>query len=83
MAGIERREIWLCYPRVLVAGLAFQLGAGIVGRSVTNDWEAVGRIGAVAMPPTFLNCFLERGLTEIRESQHGRAVERTKQSKGA
>jgi len=81
--NIERRAIWLRYARVLVAGLTFQLGADIIETSITNDWEAVGRLGAIAVIRTFLNYFLERDLTEIREIQHERTTERTKEQRGA
>ncbi|MBQ0822126.1 DUF1622 domain-containing protein [Microvirga sp. HBU67558] len=83
VTNIQRREIWLRYARVLVAGLTFQLGADIIETSITNDWEAVGRLGAIAVIRTFLNYFLERDLTEIRELQHERTAERAKESGGA
>ena len=65
----EKREVWLRYGRTLVAGLTFQLAADIIETSVTTDWEAVGRIAAIAVIRTFLNYFLERDLTDIRERQ--------------
>ncbi|WP_457089657.1 DUF1622 domain-containing protein [Microvirga sp. P5_D2] len=67
--GFERREIWLRYGRSLVAGLTFQLAADILESAVTADWEAVGRLAAIAVIRTFLNYFLERDLTDIRERQ--------------
>ena len=80
--NIERREIWLRYARVLVAGMTFQLGADIIETSITAGWEAVARLGAIAVIRTFLNFFLERDLTEIREIQHERTAERTKEPRG-
>jgi uncharacterized membrane protein len=67
--GAEKREVWLRYGRALVAGLTFQLAADIIETSITTDWEAVGRIAAIAVIRTFLNYFLERELTDIRERQ--------------
>ncbi|HEX5471239.1 MAG TPA: DUF1622 domain-containing protein [Lacipirellulaceae bacterium] len=67
--GHERRDVWLRYARWLVAGLTFQLAADIIETSITTDWNAVGRIGAVAVIRTFLNYFLDRDLTEVRERQ--------------
>ncbi|MFL5025394.1 MAG: DUF1622 domain-containing protein [Microvirga sp.] len=67
--GAEKREVWLRYGRALVAGLTFQLAADIIETSITTDWEAVGRIAAIAVIRTFLNYFLERDLTDIRERQ--------------
>jgi uncharacterized membrane protein len=68
-AGHERRDVWLRYARWLVAALTFQLAADIIETSITTDWEAVGRIAAVAVIRTFLNYFLDRDLGEVRERQ--------------
>lgn len=81
--NIERREVWLRYARALVAGLTFQLGADIIETSITSGWEAVARLGAIAVIRTFLNFFLERDLTEIREFQHERSKERMRETKDA
>ena len=37
---------------------------------MTESWDAVGRIAAVAAIRTFLNYFLDRDLTEIRDRQN-------------
>jgi uncharacterized membrane protein len=68
-SGAEKREVWLRYGRTLVAGLTFQLAADIIETSITTDWEAVGRIAAIAVIRTFLNYFLERDLADIGERQ--------------
>jgi uncharacterized membrane protein len=68
--GIEKRAIWLRYARVLVAGLTFQLAADIIETSITIGWEAVARLGAIAVIRTFLNFFLERDLADVRARQH-------------
>lgn len=67
--GHRLRDIWLRYARWLVAGLTFQLAVDIVETSITTDWEAVGRLGVIAVIRTFLNYFLERDLGEVREEQ--------------
>lgn len=67
--GHERRDVWLRYARWLVAGLTFQLAADIIETSISNDWESIGRIAAIAVIRTFLNFFLERDLTEVRARQ--------------
>jgi uncharacterized membrane protein len=69
-SGHERRDVWLRYARWLVAGLTFQLAADIIETSITNDWQAIGRIAAIAVIRTFLNYFLDRDLEEIRKRQH-------------
>jgi uncharacterized membrane protein len=66
----ERRHIWLRYARWLVAALTFQLAADIIETSITTDWAAIGRIGAVAVIRTFLNFFLDRDYGEVRERQY-------------
>ena len=71
--GHEQREVWIRYARWLVAGLTLQLGADIIETAITTSWDAVGRIAAIAVIRTFLNYFLERDLTEVRERQHEKA----------
>lgn len=64
-----RRAIWLDYGRWLVAALTFQLAADVIESSVVPTWQAIGQLGAVALIRTFLNYFLERDISEIRERQ--------------
>lgn len=54
---------------LLVAGLTFQLAVDIVETSITTEWNAVGRIAAVAVIRTFLNYFLDRDLEAVRTRQ--------------
>jgi uncharacterized membrane protein len=72
-SGHEQRDVWLRYARWLIAGLTFQLAADIMETSITSGWDAVGRIAAIAVIRTFLNYFLERDLTDVRESQRATA----------
>ena len=67
VTGHEGRTIWLRYARWLVAGLTFQLAADIIESSIIMNWEALGRLGAIAAIRTFLDYFLGRDVTEIRE----------------
>jgi len=62
-----RRHLWMRYSHWLVAGLTFQLAADIIESSITPDWDGIGRLAAVAVIRTFLNYFLERDVSEIRE----------------
>lgn len=66
-SGHASREVWLRYGRWLVAALTFQLAADIIETSITESWEAIGRIAAIAVIRTFLNYFLERDLADLRE----------------
>src|SRR4249920_2789225 len=67
--GPQRRAIWLNFAHWLIAGLTFQLAADIIETAITTDWEAIARVGAIAVIRTFLNYFLERDLSEVREVQ--------------
>src|SRR5687768_4658141 len=67
ITGHERRTVWMRYSHWLVAGLTFQLAADIIESSITPDWDGIGRLAAVAVIRTFLNYFLERDVSEIRE----------------
>jgi uncharacterized membrane protein len=69
LTGHSRREVWLRYARWLGAALTFQLAADIIETSITTDWMALARVGAIAVIRTFLNYFLERDLGETRERQ--------------
>jgi uncharacterized membrane protein len=67
--GHYQRAVWLRYARWLVAGLTFQLAADILETAVTESWDAVGRIAAIALIRTFLNYFLDHDLVEVRNRQ--------------
>ena len=72
LAGASRNEmraVWLTYARFLVAGLTFQLAADIIETSISTSWEAIGRLAAIAVIRTFLEFFLERDVSEVRERQ--------------
>jgi uncharacterized membrane protein len=71
--GHERRAIWLTYARWLVAALTFQLAADIIESSIMTSWDSIGQLAAIAAIRTFLNYFLERDLSEIRDREHERA----------
>ena len=49
-----------CWPHL-------QLAADIIETAITTDWEAIGRVAAIAVIRTFLNYFLERDMSETRE----------------
>jgi uncharacterized membrane protein len=68
----DKRVIWLGFARVLVAGLSIQLAADIIESSISTSWEAIGRLGAIAVIRTFLDYFLGRDVNEIRERQQDR-----------
>jgi uncharacterized membrane protein len=67
--GVERRAVWLDFARWLVAALTFQLGADIIGTSLSPSWDEVGRLGAIAAIRTFLSYFLDREVESTRRLQ--------------
>lgn len=67
--GHDLRAVWLRYARWLVAGLTFQLGADILETAIAPSWDDIGRLAAIAVIRTFLDYFLGRDVTEIRERQ--------------
>ena len=67
--SVHRKEVWLRFARWLVAALTFQLAADIIETSITEDWQSIGRIAAVAVIRTFLNYFLDRDVSEMREQR--------------
>jgi uncharacterized membrane protein len=73
--GHQKREVWLRYGRWLVAGLTFQLAADIIETSIAPTWQDVLRLAAIAVIRTFLNYFLEKDLTEVREKDREQRAE--------
>jgi uncharacterized membrane protein len=67
--GDLRRAVWLEYGRWLVAGLSVQLAADILESAIYTSWDSIGQLAAIAVIRTFLNYFLEKDITEIRERQ--------------
>ncbi len=67
--GDLRRSVWLEYGRWLVAGLSVQLAADILESAIYTSWDSIGQLAAIAVIRTFLNYFLEKDITEIRERQ--------------
>lgn len=58
----------LTLARFLAIALEFQLGADILSTAVAPSWDAIGKLGAIAVIRTALNYFLSR---EMQEEQRG------------
>jgi uncharacterized membrane protein len=56
----------LTLARHLALALEFQLGADILSTAVAPSWDAIGKLGAIAVIRTALNFFLSR---EMREEE--------------
>ena len=52
--------IRLSFARFLALALEFQLGADILSTAVAPTWDAIGKLGAIAIIRTALNYFLTR-----------------------
>lgn len=59
----------LTFGRWLALALEFQLGADILATTVAPTFEALGKLGAIAIIRTFLNYFLNKELIEVFEMQ--------------
>jgi uncharacterized membrane protein len=59
-------EIRLHFGSWLALALEFQLAADIVATTIAPSFEALGKLGLIALVRTFLNYFLQR------ELEHGR-----------
>jgi uncharacterized membrane protein len=57
-------NIRLNFGRWLSVALEFQLGADIVNTTVAPSFEALGKLGVIALIRTFLNYFLTQELAE-------------------
>lgn len=54
--------IRLSSARFLALALAFQLSADILSTAVAPTWDAIGKLGAIAVIWTALNYLLTRGM---------------------
>ncbi len=73
--GHALRVAWLRYARWLVAALTFQLGADILETAIAPTWDEIGQLAAIAVIRTFLEYFIGRDVTELREREE-RTAER-------
>ena len=59
----------LTLARFLAIALEFQLGADILSTAVAPSWDAIGKLGAIAVIRTALNFFLGREMQEAKEQE--------------
>jgi uncharacterized membrane protein len=63
--GVEDfTDVRLTLARFLAIALEFQLGADILSTAVAPSWDAIGKLGAIAVIRTGLNYFLSREMQE-------------------
>lgn len=61
-------RVRLVLARYLALALEFQLGADILSTAIAPSWDAIGKLGAIAVIRTVLNYFLEREMKEEARS---------------
>ena len=59
----------LSLSRYLVVALEFQLAADIMGTAIAPDWNAIGKLAAIAVIRTLLNYFLTKEMEKEIEMQ--------------
>lgn len=62
-------RVRLTLARFLSIALEFQLGADILSTAVAPSWNAIGKLGAIAVIRTALNFFLSREMHEESETR--------------
>ena len=60
-------KLRLCFGAWLALALEFQLGSDILNTTVAPTFEALAKLGAIALIRTFLNYFLGKELKEFYE----------------
>jgi uncharacterized membrane protein len=60
-------KLRLCFGAWLALALEFQLGSDILNTTVAPTFEALAKLGAIALIRTFLNYFLGKELKESYE----------------
>ncbi|MEZ4737481.1 MAG: DUF1622 domain-containing protein [Caldilineaceae bacterium] len=58
--------IRISFARFLALALEFQLGADILSTAIAPTWDAIGKLGAIAIIRTALNFFLMQEMKEER-----------------
>ena len=66
----------LSLARYLVVALEFQLAADILGTAIAPDWDAIGKLAAIAIIRTLLNHFLMREMEKEIEMQESGVKEK-------
>lgn len=61
---VDFTEVRLTLARFLAIALEFQLGADILSTAVAPSWDAIGKLGAIAVIRTALNYFLSREMQQ-------------------
>lgn len=64
-----RQDIWLRFASWILLGLEFALAADIIRSAIAPTWDAIGKLGAIAIIRTILNYFLAKDIDSTAERQ--------------
>ncbi len=68
-AIVIRREVWMKFGVAIALALEFALAADIIRSTIAPSWDAIGKLGAIAVIRTLLNVFLMRDLESLGEKK--------------
>jgi uncharacterized membrane protein len=77
---MDRRAIWLQFAAALLMALEFTLAADIIRSAISPSWDAIGKLGAIAVIRIALNFFLARDIETMAEAN--RRAEEADRSRG-
>jgi uncharacterized membrane protein len=75
----DRRVIWEQFAVSLLIALEFTLAADIIRSAIAPSWDAIGKLGAIAVIRIALNFFLARDIETVAEAN--RRTEKTDQTR--
>lgn len=65
----ERRSIWLRFATAILLALEFTLAADLIRSAISPSWDAIGKLGAIAVIRIALNFFLARDIETMAEAR--------------
>jgi uncharacterized membrane protein len=71
------RAVWLRFAGWILLALEFSLGADVVASAIAPSWDAIGKLGAIAVIRTVLSFFLARDFKDARSLPPSTGVART------
>lgn len=69
MLEADRRSIWLRFATALLLALEFTLAADLIRSAISPSWDAIGKLGAIAVIRIALNFFLARDIETMAEAR--------------
>lgn len=69
----DRRDIWLRFATAILLALEFTLAADLIRSAISPSWDAIGKLGAIAVIRIALNFFLARDIETMAETRRREA----------